>query len=51
MLYYIRNKENDYWSNLVGWTESKLVASSFTYEEFREYNLPIGGRWEFEGGF
>ena len=45
-IYYIRNKELDFWNNELGWTEYEDRASVFTHEEYVTLNLPIEGYWE-----
>ena len=52
-LYCIRNAENDYWSNEIGWikiyNEKELYPYTvFTENEKGKFNLPIGNNvhWE-----
>ena len=47
---YIRNDDQDYWSNQIGWVWDKDSATMFADEEIQLLNLPIGGHWENDRG-
>ena len=44
--YFLIIKGKDYWSNDLGWTEYKSLATKFNYLETKLFRyLPFGGKW------
>lgn len=44
--YIIRNSQQDYWSNILGWTEYRKEASKFTTAQMQTCPLPLDAIWE-----
>lgn len=43
-MYYIQNRDGDYWNNHIGWVD-KDSATIFTKDEMASLSLPMGGKW------